>query len=70
MLSVYDKGRAAMNQTWKNGIAKGDPVEAVGTEVVKAATDGVLSLPCLEIPDNNMMTNSPIPIQQTQSMLP
>lgn len=42
-----------MNQTWKNGIAKGDPVEAVGTEVVKAATDGVLSLPCLEVPDNN-----------------
>jgi len=39
MLSVYDKGRAAMNQTWKNGIAKGDPVEAVATEVVKAATD-------------------------------
>ncbi len=39
MLNVYDKGRAAMNATWKNGIAAGDPVEAVAVEVVKAATD-------------------------------
>src|SRR5205823_13420652 len=39
MLSVYDKGRAAMNNTWKNGIATGDPVEAVAKEVVNAATD-------------------------------
>lgn len=39
MLSVYEKGRAAMNATWKNGIAAGDPVEAVAAEVVKAATD-------------------------------
>jgi short-subunit dehydrogenase len=39
MLSVYDKGRSAMNATWKNGIAAGDPVDAVATEVVKAATD-------------------------------
>ena len=28
-----------MNNTWKNGIATGDPVEAVAKGVVKAATD-------------------------------
>jgi short-subunit dehydrogenase len=27
ILSVYDKGRAAMNATWRNGIAAGDPVK-------------------------------------------
>jgi NAD(P)-dependent dehydrogenase (short-subunit alcohol dehydrogenase family) len=37
--SVYDKGRSAMNATWREGIAKGDPVEAVADAVVKAATD-------------------------------
>jgi NAD(P)-dependent dehydrogenase (short-subunit alcohol dehydrogenase family) len=35
MLSVYDKGRAAMNSTWKNGIATGDPVDVVAKGVVK-----------------------------------
>jgi short-subunit dehydrogenase len=39
ILSVYDKGRAAMNVTWRNGIAAGDPVEAVADKVVQAATD-------------------------------
>ncbi|TAU55625.1 oxidoreductase [Rhizobium leguminosarum] len=39
VLSVYDKGRAAANATWRNGIANGDPVEAVAEKVVKAATD-------------------------------
>ena len=39
ILSVYDKGRAAMNATWRNGIATGDPVEAVADKVVQAATD-------------------------------
>ena len=39
ILSVYDKGRAAMNATWRNGIAAGDPVEAVADKVVQAATD-------------------------------
>jgi short-subunit dehydrogenase len=38
-LSVYDKGRAAMNATWRNGIAAGDPVEAVADKVVLAATE-------------------------------
>jgi short-subunit dehydrogenase len=28
ILNVYDKGRAAVNATWRNGIAAGDPVEA------------------------------------------
>jgi hypothetical protein len=28
-----------MNATWRDGIAKGDPVEAVADAVVKAATD-------------------------------
>ena len=37
ILSVYDKGRAAMNATWRNGIAAGDPVEAVADKVVQAA---------------------------------
>lgn len=39
ILSVYDKGRAAMNATWRNGIAAGDPVEAVADKVVQAATE-------------------------------
>jgi len=39
VLSVYDKGRAAANTTWRNGIANGDPVEAVADKVVQAATD-------------------------------
>jgi len=39
ILSVYDKGRAAMNETWRNGIATGDPVEAVADKVVQAATE-------------------------------
>ena len=39
IMSVYDKGRAAMNATWRNGIATGDPVEAVADKVVQAATD-------------------------------
>ena len=38
ILSVYDKGRTAMNATWRNGIAAGDPVEAVAYKVVQAAT--------------------------------
>jgi NAD(P)-dependent dehydrogenase (short-subunit alcohol dehydrogenase family) len=38
MLSVYDTGRAAANATWRNGIAAGDPVEAVAEKVVLAAT--------------------------------
>ena len=41
ILSVYDKGRAAANATWRNGIAAGDPVEAVADKVVLAATDKV-----------------------------
>jgi hypothetical protein len=28
-----------MNATWRNGIAAGDPVEAVADKVVQAATD-------------------------------
>ncbi len=44
MMDVYDKGRSAMNSTWKNGIAAGDPVEAVAIEVVKAATDRTPSI--------------------------
>ncbi|MCK1654435.1 oxidoreductase [Bradyrhizobium sp. 149] len=39
ILGVYDKGRAAMNATWRNGIAAGDPVEAVADKVVLAATE-------------------------------
>ncbi|WP_306030616.1 oxidoreductase [Stappia sp. MMSF_3263] len=39
ILSVYDKGRAAAISTWRNGIANGDPVEAVADKVVQAATD-------------------------------
>lgn len=39
ILSVYDKGRAAMNATWRNGIAAGDAVEAVADKVVQAATE-------------------------------
>ncbi|GJE61558.1 oxidoreductase [Methylobacterium trifolii] len=39
VLSVYDKGRQAMISTWRNGIAAGDPVEAVADKVVLAATD-------------------------------
>ncbi len=38
ILSVYDAGRAAANATWRNGIANGDPVEAVADKVVLAAT--------------------------------
>ncbi|MCC0804987.1 SDR family NAD(P)-dependent oxidoreductase [Methylobacterium sp. W2] len=38
-LSVYDTGRQAMIATWQNGIASGDPVEAVAEKVVAAATD-------------------------------
>ncbi|MEI9402688.1 oxidoreductase [Mesorhizobium argentiipisi] len=41
VLSVYDKGREAMNATWRNGIAAGDPVEAVADKVVQAATEKV-----------------------------
>jgi short-subunit dehydrogenase len=39
ILNVYDKGRAAANATWRNGIANGDPVEAVADKVVLAATE-------------------------------
>ena len=39
ILSVYDKGRSAAISTWRNGIAAGDPVEAVADKVVQAATD-------------------------------
>ena len=38
ILSVYDKGRSAAISTWRNGIAAGDPVEAVAGKVVQAAT--------------------------------
>lgn len=44
ILSVYDKRRAAANATWRNGIANGDPAEAVAEKVVKAATDKEPSL--------------------------
>jgi NAD(P)-dependent dehydrogenase (short-subunit alcohol dehydrogenase family) len=37
--SVYEKGRSAMNSTWRSGIAAGDPVEAVADKVVQAATE-------------------------------
>ncbi|MER9969933.1 oxidoreductase [Mesorhizobium sp. M0060] len=37
--SVYEKGRTAMNSTWRKGIAGGDPVEAVADKVVQAATE-------------------------------
>jgi NAD(P)-dependent dehydrogenase (short-subunit alcohol dehydrogenase family) len=37
--SVYETGRSAMNSTWRNSIAAGDPVEAVAEKVVEAATD-------------------------------
>jgi len=36
---VYEHGRMAMNLRWRDGIAKGDPVEAVSDAVLKAATD-------------------------------
>lgn len=36
---VYEQGRTAMNAIWRNGIAAGDPVEAVADAVLKAATD-------------------------------
>jgi hypothetical protein len=39
ILSVYDKGRSAAISTWRNGIAAGDPVEAVVDKVVQAATE-------------------------------
>jgi short-subunit dehydrogenase len=39
ILSVYDKGRSAAISTWRNGIAAGDPVEAVADKVVQAATE-------------------------------
>jgi short-subunit dehydrogenase len=39
ILSVYDKGRSAAISTWRNGIASGDPVEAVADKVVQAATE-------------------------------
>jgi short-subunit dehydrogenase len=39
LLNIYDKGRAAANSTWRDGIANGDPVEAVADKVVQAATD-------------------------------
>ena len=38
ILSVYDKGRVAMNASWRNGTAAGDPVEAVANKAVQAAT--------------------------------
>jgi hypothetical protein len=38
-LSVYDTGRSAAISTWRNGIAAGDPVEAVADKVVQAATE-------------------------------
>jgi len=37
--SVYEKGRTAMNSTWRSAIEAGDPVEAVADKVVQAATD-------------------------------
>jgi hypothetical protein len=39
MMNVYDKPRAAMNATWRKGIAAGDLVQAVADKVVKVATD-------------------------------
>jgi short-subunit dehydrogenase len=39
LLSVYDKGRAGVNATWRDGIAAGDPVEAVAHCVLQAATE-------------------------------
>ena len=36
---VYEVGREAMSARWRDGIAKGDPVEAVADAVLKAATD-------------------------------
>ena len=39
-LEAYEDGRAAMNTTWRNGIAAGDSVEEVAAAVVQAATDG------------------------------
>jgi len=39
VLGVYDKGRAATQVAWRNGIAAGDPVEAVAEKVVLAATE-------------------------------
>ncbi len=38
ILAVYDAGRDAANATWRNGIANGDPVEAVADKIVIAAT--------------------------------
>jgi short-subunit dehydrogenase len=39
--SVYEQGRSAMNSTWRNSIAGGDPVEAVAQKVVEAAIEKV-----------------------------
>jgi NAD(P)-dependent dehydrogenase (short-subunit alcohol dehydrogenase family) len=39
VLNVYDKGRAATQVAWRNGVATGDPVEAVAEKIVQAATD-------------------------------
>jgi short-subunit dehydrogenase len=36
---AYEAGRMAMNARWQDGIANGDPVEAVADAVIKAATD-------------------------------
>lgn len=36
---VYEKGRMSMNALWREGIAAGDPVEAVADSVLRAATD-------------------------------
>lgn len=36
---VYEKGRAGMNSTWRNAIARGDSAEEVANTVVRAATD-------------------------------
>ena len=39
ILSAYDAGRAAAIATWRNGIANGDPVEAVADKILQAATE-------------------------------
>jgi short-subunit dehydrogenase len=41
---AYEAGRTATNARWRDGIAKGDPVEAVADAVLKAATDKESSL--------------------------
>ncbi|MES0023559.1 MULTISPECIES: oxidoreductase [unclassified Mesorhizobium] len=41
---VYEQGRSAMNSTWRNRIASGDPVEAVADKVVQAATEKTPSM--------------------------